>query len=198
MCCFKYPATKFKPLKIKKKEQMIEQFAYLIHVKFKNIECKYFNNFISASKCVRISKGKYDNGRVMKAEELEIILTDVDFNFIYKTHKFDSYEFIEVYYSLYDYLPIDFVEFVLKKYENKTKYKDVKGMESIYAIEKSKFNALYGMSVTNNIKSDIIYDNETGWNEKKIDNEKILEKLEKEEKDAFLSFSYRSMDMRMG
>lgn len=46
------------------------------------------------------------------------------------------------------------------------------------------------MSVTNNIKSDIIFDNETGWDEKKIDNETILEKLQKEEKDGFLSFSY--------
>ena len=86
MSTYKFPSTKFKPLKIKKKEQMIEQFAYLIHVKFTDIECKYFNNFISASKCIKISKGKYDNGRVMKAEELEIILTDVDFNFICKAY----------------------------------------------------------------------------------------------------------------
>ena len=46
------------------------------------------------------------------------------------------------------------------------------------------------MSVTNNIKSDIIFDNETGWREEKIDNDTILEKLEKEEKEGFLSFSY--------
>lgn len=55
-----------------------------------------------------------------------------------------------------------------------------------------------GMSVTNNIKSDIIFDNDTGWNEKKIDNETILEKLQKEEKDGFLSFSYRSLDLCVG
>ena len=55
-----------------------------------------------------------------------------------------------------------------------------------------------GMSVTNNIKSDIIFDNETGWDEIKIDNDTILEKLQKEEKEGFLSFSYRSLDMRMG
>lgn len=138
MCCYKYPSTKFKPLKIKKKEQMIKEFAYLIHVKFKGLECKYFNNFISASKCINIRKGKYDNGRVMKAEELEIILTDVDFNFIEKTYKYDEYEFIEIYYSVYDYLPIDFVNFILEKYENKTKYKGVEGKEVVYAIEKRK------------------------------------------------------------
>lgn len=52
--------------------------------------------------------------------------------------------------------------------------------------------------MTNNIKSNIIFDNETGWDEKKIDNETILEKLQKEEKDGFLSFSYRSLDLCMG
>ena len=86
-----------------------------------------------------------------------------------------------IYYSVYDYLPIDFVNFVLDKYELKTKYKNVPGMESVYAIEKSKFNSLYGMSVTNNIKSDVIFDNITGWDEIKIDNDTILEKLQKEE-----------------
>lgn len=144
MSAFKFPSTKFKPLKIKKKEQMIKQFAYLIHVKFYNIECKYLNTFISASKCLNIKKGKYDNGRVIKADEVEIILTDIDFNFICKAYGVtDNYEFVEIYYSLYDYLPIDFVEFVLEKYKNKTKYKNVEGKEVIYSIEKSKFNALY-------------------------------------------------------
>ena len=54
------------------------------------------------------------------------------------------------------------------------------------------------MSVTNNIKSDIIFDNETGWDEKKIDNDTILEKLQKEEKEGFLSFSYRMLGVCMG
>lgn len=55
-----------------------------------------------------------------------------------------------------------------------------------------------GMSVTNNIKSDVIFENETGWREEKIDNETILEKLEQEEKEGFLSFSYRMLDLCMG
>lgn len=54
------------------------------------------------------------------------------------------------------------------------------------------------MSVTNNIKSDVIFENETGWREEKIDNETILEKLEQEEKEGFLSFSYRMLDLCMG
>lgn len=52
------------------------------------------------------------------------------------------------------------------------------------------FNSLYGMSVTNNIKDNVIYDNSLGWSEKPLENSEIIKMLEKEKKQGFLSFSY--------
>ena len=190
MVTHKFPATEFRKMNITKIEQMKDCFAYIVYVKFKNIRGKYYNNFISQSKCKRILKGRYDNGRVIGAEELEIVLTDVDLKFIMETYEFDEYEFFEVYYSIYDYLPKQFIEFILEKYVNKTKYKNVEGKEVEYALEKAKFNSLYGMSVTNNIKDEVEFDNEKGWSEIPLHNETITRLLEKEKNDAFLSFSY--------
>ena len=186
----KYPSSEFRKIGVTKIEQMKSCFAYIVHVKFTNIKCKYYNNFISQSKCKKIYKGRYDNGRVMGAEELEIVLTDVDLKFIFETYEFESYEFLECYYSIYDYLPKQFLEFILEKYINKTKFKNVEGKEVEYALEKAKFNSLYGMTVTNNIKDEVIFENDNGWSEKAISNEKIQELLEKEKKLGFLSFSY--------
>ena len=186
----KYPASEFRKIGVTKIEQMKSCFAYIVHAKFTNIKCKYYNNFISQSKCKKIYKGRYDNGRVMGAEELEIVLTDVDLKFIFETYEFESYEFLECYYSIYDYLPKQFLEFILEKYINKTKFKNVEGKEVEYALEKAKFNSLYGMTVTNNIKDEVIFENDNGWSEKAISNEKIQELLEKEKKLGFLSFSY--------
>lgn len=157
---YKFPGTSFKKCYIKTKDEMLKNLAYLIKVRFKNIKCKYFNNFISVSKCTYLKGVKYDNGRVISADELEITLTDVDFYFIYDTYEFESYEFLEVYWSLYKYLPKQFIEFILDKYVLKTKYKNVAGKEVEYALEKSKFNSLYGMTVTNNIKDEVTYDND--------------------------------------
>lgn len=190
MVTHKFPATEFRKMNITKIEQMKDCFAYIVYVKFKNIKCKYYNNFISQSKCKRILRGRYDNGRVIGADELEIVLTDVDLKFIMETYEFDEYEFFEVYYSIYDYLPKQFIEFILEKYVNKTKYKNVEGKEVEYALEKAKFNSLYGMCVTNNIKDEVEFDNEKGWREIPLDNETITRLLEKEKNDAFLSFSY--------
>jgi hypothetical protein len=72
----------------------------------------------------------------------------------------------------------------------KTQYKGVAGKEIEYQRQKSLYNSLYGMSVTNNIRDDVIYDNETGWEEVPISNEEIVKKLLEEEKTGFLSFSY--------
>lgn len=138
MCAFKYPMTKFKPCKIKDVKQMSSSMAYLIRIRFYNIKCKYFNTFISMSKCVEISGASYDNGRVISAKELEIVLTDVDLKFIIKTHKFDYYDIKESYFALYDYLPTQLINFILDKYVAKTKYKNVEGKEVAYNIEKRK------------------------------------------------------------
>lgn len=186
----KYPSTQFKKINVTDIKQLKKCFAYLIHVKFRNIKCKYYNNFISKSKCLKIIKGQYDNGRVIGAEELEIILTDVDFYLIMETYEIESYEFEEVYFSVYNYLPKQFMEFILQKYVNKTKFKNVEGKEVEYALEKAKFNSLYGMSVTNNINDTVIFDNEAGWQEIELKNDEIIELLEKERKMGFLSFSY--------
>lgn len=114
---------------------MIRNFAYLLVVKFKKIESKYYNNYISYSKCRNCRGVKIDNGRIIRADELEITLTDIDFLLILDSYKCE-YEIIESYYSLYNYLPKVFIEFVLQKYIDKTKYKNVEGKEVEYAISK--------------------------------------------------------------
>lgn len=139
----KYSCSVFKKCNIKKIDDIIDKFCYIIKLKAKNIRCKYYNNFISQSKCEYIVNGRYDNGRLMKADEIEIILTDVDLKLIFKTYSIEEYEFEEVYWSYKDYLPKEFLNFILEKYEKKTKYKNVKGKEIQYAIEKSLFNSLY-------------------------------------------------------
>lgn len=186
----RYPARKFRKCNIKKLDDILDNFAYIIVIKLYNVKSKYFNTFISSSKCREISGASYDNGRILKADYIEICVTDVDLKLIFDTYNIESYDIIESYYSIYDYLHIDFLRFILEKYINKTQYKNVAGKELEYYLEKSKFNSLYGMAVTNNIRDDVIYDNESGtWQEQPITNEKIIELLQKEEDNSFLAYS---------
>lgn len=138
----KYPSKEFRKGNVKRREDMLKHFAYILVVKFTNLECKYNNTFISSSKCKNIRGAVYDNGRIIRATELEMTLTDIDFNFILDTYNCD-YEILESWWSLYNYLPKQFINFILDKYVIKTKYKGVVGKELEYQKEKGKFNALY-------------------------------------------------------
>ena len=186
----KFPMKAFQECHIKTREEMLPEYAYLLRVKFSNIKCKYYNNFISASKCSWIVGGKMDNGRIIKAKEITITLTDIDFKFILDTYDCESYEITQSFCALYNYLPLKFVNFILEKYVNKTKFKNVKGKELEYAKEKNKFNSLYGMTVTNMIRDEVEFTNEKGWIETPLTDVNIFDKLIKEKEKAFLSFAW--------
>lgn len=187
----KFPMTAFKKGNLKDVKNMSESFAWLLKIKMKNVNCKYRNNFISKSKCEYISGGKYDNGRIMSAKELVITITDVDFRLFLLCYDFE-YEILESYYSLYDYLPKQLIEFILDKYVAKTELKGVPGKEIEYQKEKNKFNAIYGMCVTNTIKSDVEFINGQ-WIETPLTNDTIIKKLKEEQAKGFLSFAWRSL-----
>ena len=188
MVTHKYPSTEFKKCYIKSHKDMINIFAYLLVIKFKNVKSKYLNNFISASKCEGIKNAKYDNGRIISADEFTMTITDIDFKIYLESYTFD-YEIIESYYSKYNYLPKQFINFILEKYVNKTKYKNVEGKELEYNLEKAKFNSLYGMSVTNTIRNNVTFDGQN-WFETELTNDEITTALLNEKKKCFLSFAY--------
>ncbi len=188
MTTYKFPMNEFKKCHLKSIDKMMKSFAYIVHIVLYNISSKYDNNFLSASRCKKILKGVYDNGRIIKAEMIEIVLTDIDLRLIKDTYNISHYDIIESYYSLYNYLPKDFILFVLDKYVIKTKYKGIKEKELIYNLEKAKFNSLYGMSVTRTIADKVIY--EEGWKEEELSNNEIIELLNKEKKIGFQSFSW--------
>ena len=190
LVAFRFPSSEFKYCRARTKEELNPDLCYLLRVKFKHIKSKYYNTFLSMSKCKNIKGGKYDNGRIIEAEELETVLTDVDFYFYLDAYDIE-YEILECYWANKRLLPKTFINFVLDKYESKTKLKNVEGKEIEYSKEKNKFNSLYGMSVTNTIRDNVKYNDVTKlWEEEPLTNEEIEEKLLKEKKKGFLSFAW--------
>lgn len=187
----KFPSTEFKKCWVKRAEDLLPNCAYLLKVTLHNIKSKYYNNFISASKCSYLrGYPDYDNGRIISAKEITITCTDIDFRFMLDTYDIESYEIEESYYSLYDYLPIEYVNFILDKYVLKTKLKNVEGKELEYNLEKQRYNAIYGMTVTNDIRSDVEFMNFTEWIEKPLSNPEIMTKLAQKKKRGFLNFAW--------
>lgn len=135
-----------------------QNFALIFDVRFTNIRSKIsFENYLSESKCFELENPIINNGRVYSADTLSTTITDVDFNIIENAYEWDSIQVANVYRFYRGYLPKAIIESVIKLYEDKTVLKDVEGKEAEYVISKGMLNSVYGMSVTDIVRDDIIY-----------------------------------------
>lgn len=113
--------------------------------------------YLSTDKCRFIKNGKYDNGRILKADYLETTVTDIDFRIIVSMYKFSNGKPLVVYKAKYGKLPKMMTDVVIEYYRRKTELKGVKGEEVYYFKAKNKLNACYGMCVQDPAKQTYYY-----------------------------------------
>ncbi len=171
-----------------------EKYAYIMHLKFGQLNCKSFNTYIQASK-VRGKGLVFDNGRIIKADELDMYMTEQDFITVSNNYEWEEIECLACYQSKKDYLPTELTEYILELYANKTELKDVEGMEDLYMQSKQYINSMFGMCVTAIVQADVeLIDGE--WHTKQLTREVVEHRLEKlksynpREKRYFLSYSW--------
>ena len=196
MVCEKYPSTvwMYDPTKTLPTDEEMEDTAYILVLKFKNIECRTFNTYIQGSKCTG-EDFTFDNGRVIRAKELTIKVTEQDWKTISDSYKWKKVEVLEKYTSVKRYLPKVFVEYILELYSNKTTLKDVEGMEDLYMQSKQYINSMFGMTVTAIVQPDVKFDG-IDWSIAKLTEQIVNKKLDAlrnwrpRERRYFLSFSW--------
>ena len=194
MCLEKFPCDSFKYIDyddyvIKKQHQ--DSYAFMFHVKLHKVNSRYYNNYISYSRCKYVDSDSliYDNGRVKKCDLIEMWLTDVDLDIIEKNYRIEDIEYLDIYYAPKDYLDIRVIKFILEMYGNKTKLKGIDSEIDIYKKSKAYINSLYGMSVTNPLKNSTEYiDNE--WVKKELTMDFVNEVLEETKKSFSTLFYY--------
>lgn len=196
MICEKFPMTpwQYTGWKHLPKKELFDDYAYIIHLKFNNIESTSFNTYLQHSKCVA-ENVQLDNGRIIKAKSCELYITEQDLITIQNNYKYDSVEVYEVYESKKDYLPIELRKYILELYKNKTELKDVEGQEELYMQSKQYINSMFGMCVTAIVQADCELNNDI-WSVKELTREYVEKKLSllrhynPREKRYFLSYSW--------
>ncbi|MBR5320793.1 MAG: hypothetical protein IKU41_03015 [Clostridia bacterium] len=204
MCLEKYPATPFMYIDYDDYKTMRGgDYCFMFHVKLHNIQSRYYNNYISFSRCVNFkgvtdSERKkmikenhliYDNGRIQKCDMCEMWISNIDLEIIQKNYKIGHIEFLSIYYSEARRLDPRVIEFILELYNNKTRMKNIKEYEDIYKKSKAYINSLYGMSVTNPLKNSAFYD-KAGWGKKELTMNFVHEVLNKTKKSYSTLFFY--------
>ena len=159
----KFPMCNGKLVSINSKEEFdkyLRLYCCVFDTTFINIRSSiWFEHYISESHCFARTNVKTDNGRIIKADEISITLTEQDFNIISKTYEWDKLKIKNMRIYKRDYLPKEFILSIINLYKNKTKLKDVSGYESEYLHSKELLNSCYGMSVTDISRDEILFSN---------------------------------------
>ena len=147
-------------------------YAVVGKYRFKNIRLKNKREpipYISLSRCD--SRGTddidddglemiLDNGRILQSGFLEISCTEIDLSIILDQYSFSKMDVVKAMVSKKDYLPKEYREVIQNYYNRKTLLKGDESEEGNYMYMKSKnmLNAVYGMSATDPVHQNIIYD----------------------------------------
>lgn len=133
----------------------MERYCYIFQVLIEDPE--YIGTsgipYISISKCSHITEGpdyQEDNGRIRRAECLEMTILEIDWKIIRSTYRMSAYRIRNMYAAKRGPLPAEFKNVVMDYFRRKTLLKGLEDPDSVYMYNKSKnlLNALFGMTTT--------------------------------------------------
>lgn len=183
MVAERFPMSKGERVKITSKEEFrkyLNLYCCIFKITFYNIvETFTYDHYISVSKCIDHEDIIQDNGRVVRATKISLYLTNVDFEIIEKTYKWDKIEVSNFRAYMRDYLPTNFVKSILNLYAKKTELKGVEGKEIEYQESKENVNGCYGMTVTDICRDDITYQGDE-WGHNEVDKKEKLNRYNKD------------------
>lgn len=160
----KYPMSKGVQVQVNDPDQLnyyLQKYCCIFDIEFNNIQSKCINdNPLSASKCYEKDNVIEDNGRVVSARRVKVTITNVDYEVYKKFYTWGSIKVGTMYCYRKAYLPTEFVKAILELYGKKTTLKGVKGAEVEYLNSKEMLNSCYGMSVTNPLREEFVYEND--------------------------------------
>lgn len=186
MCLEKYPMTYFEETIPCDDYFNNDNYSYIITFDVEHLRSKRWNTWLSFSKCTKIKGYSLDNGRVLKADFVQLSLTNIDYEMFQLCYDFENLNIIDFRVSSNDYLSPTFVKYILELYGNKTTLKDIEEQEPLYMKSKQYVNSMYGMMVTKNITDTIEF--EDGWKKELLNKNSFYTKIASEKKKLSKTF----------
>lgn len=166
----------------------LDNFCCILNISVQNLKNVFiYDSYLSESKCKIVGDKLINNGRVFSAEFLNTYMTDVDYSIFKRCYSWERMEIHDLICYPKGYLPKPIIESILELYQDKTTLKGVKGKEVEYLLSKGMLNSIYGMTVTDIVKDEIIYDED--WGVKPVSLELEIDKYNKK-KSRFLFYPW--------
>lgn len=115
--------------------------------------------YINLSRTKSLVGFKVDNGRVLEAPYMEIALTEIDLEIVLRQYDYGKIFVHKAMIAKKDFLPLEYRAVIMQYYTNKTKLKGAtdQAEKYLYMKDKNKLNSIYGMSATDPVHQEILY-----------------------------------------
>lgn len=188
-----FPMSKGKKVQYKSIEEFEKDFKrynIVFEMRLDNVTNKILQeNYISENKCLYVDEPVLNNGRIVSAKSLAISCTEIDYQIIKECYSYDNIYIKNAIRYEKGYLPKPIIESILDLYEDKTRLKGVKGKEVEYLLSKGMLNSIYGMTVTDIVKDNIVYSDDDTWELEIVDIEEEIE-IYNNNKNRFLFYPW--------
>ena len=160
-----YPVSRFAKKEINFESELKElcgKYAVYFIAEFENIKNKALHSIESRNKIIEYSKDAvFDNGRLVKASYIKVMLTDIDYAIYKMFYEWESIEVTFCKYAKRGKLPNYLLLTLTEEYSKKATLKKQGKQETTdYMISKQKVNSFFGMCVTRFHFDNISYEND--------------------------------------
>lgn len=167
-------------------------YAYVVKIHMDNVALLDDRNgcpYLPIAKCEHVHGEQLDNGRIISADYLEHVCTDIDLEIILQQYRYNTLYISDCRYSHYGRLSGSMRACISEYYTLKTELKGDKTKDILYTKSKNKLNSLYGMSAQQMIRDAVVYDETTRTlTEKELEDPEI--EFQKQSRRAFFSYAW--------
>lgn len=162
----KYPMERWTDLDNKPMSFILDnadEYAFMFKLIARDIRLKdpsWPMPVLQMSKAVKTINAVIDNGRILKADYIEIYLNELDLSVIAEQYQMRGHICTEVKAARKEYLPRYLTDYIFQCYQDKTMLKG--GDPVLYSLAKAKLNSIYGMMVQKCIREVIREDYASG------------------------------------
>ena len=181
MCSRTYPVSEWVECTDTEREALAQldindrPYHYYVDAEFFGVSARLNNTFWSSSKITDSDRwtvtdaygNRYsdeaivrDNGKIKVAQRVRITMTDLDFERFCRVYNIDDVVVHRCYKSKAEFLPKSFIRVILKRYGEKTSYKELDDKAVEYAAAKQFVNSIYGCAVMKPIADKVEYKND--------------------------------------
>lgn len=161
-------------------KRLLLSHCCLFDIEFFDLEpIRYHEHPISRYKCWICENAIIDNGRVVMASHIATTITEQDFFTYLDFYTWSMFNVKNLRIYEKGYLPKKFITAILGLYGKKTTLKGVEGQEINYMISKNMINAAYGMSVTDPVRDEILYNSDDNFTHNPANIDEAIEKYNK-------------------